>query len=293
MLSERVRQSGEGQIGEPEQGVPDYAPALATTHTAFCDELASAIAQLPLRQGDRVLDVPCGDGFYSALLAQRVGPQGTVVAADHSSDYLEWAKRLTQPASRTHVELAAADAYHLPFADDSFDLVWCAQSLISLDAVPALRELHRLVRPGGTVALLETDDGYHVLLPWPVGLELALQRGLYRACRQRYGNGVKLYPGRRLRRLLGRAGLEPVRSTTYAVSRHAPLGSEDRAFFVDFFRYLRELAWPDLRPAARRRFETLTDPGSRHCLLNRPDFEATYLFMITLGTKRRHRERTS
>jgi ubiquinone/menaquinone biosynthesis C-methylase UbiE len=273
--------------GEPEQGVPDYAADLATLHRAFRDELAAAVARLPLRPGDRVLDVPCGDGFYTALLARRVGPHGVVVGADHSSDYLEWARRLNQPSGQAHFELTAADAYHLPFASASFDLVWCAQSLISLDAVRALAELRRLARPGGAVAVLETDDCHRVVLPWPVGLELALQRGLYRACRARYSDAVKLYQARRLTRVLRAAGLRPWQRLTLSADRQAPLRSEDRAFFVQHFRYLRELALPYLRPTARRHFEALTDPDSARCLLNRPEFAATYLFTVAVGKKPR------
>jgi ubiquinone/menaquinone biosynthesis C-methylase UbiE len=274
-------------VGEPEQGVPNYAAALTTLHRAFRAELAAAVARLPLRPGDRVLDAPCGDGFYSALLARRVGPHGVVVAADHSSAYLEWARRLNRPRPPGHVELTAADAYRLPFADESFDLVWCAQSLISLDAVPALAEARRLVRPGGVVAILETDDFHRVLLPWPVDLELTLQRGLYRACRARYGDAARLYPARRLRGALRAAGLRPWRRATSAADRQAPLRPEDRAFFVQHFQYLRELALPYLARRARRRFEALTDSSSSHYLLNRPDFEATYLFTVSTAKKSR------
>ena len=72
---------------------------------------------------------------------------------------------------------ARADLRHLPIPDDSFDLVWCAQSLYSLpDPVDALRRMARAARPGGIVAVFENDEFHHVLLPWPVEVELALAR---------------------------------------------------------------------------------------------------------------------
>jgi SAM-dependent methyltransferase len=64
----------------------------------------------------------------------------------------------------------------VPFDDDTFDLVWCAQSLCSLpDPFESVRMLRRVVRPGGTLAVLENDTPHHVLLPWSVEGELAVQ----------------------------------------------------------------------------------------------------------------------
>jgi hypothetical protein len=75
--------------------------------------------------------------------------------------------------------------------------------------VRALRELGRVVRPGGQVAVLETDEYHHVLLPWPVGLELAVQRAVREESRVRYGTGNKFAQSRRLRAGFLEAGLTP------------------------------------------------------------------------------------
>jgi SAM-dependent methyltransferase len=268
------------------KGVPPYAGALAALHRAFRTELSRAIADLPLRPGDRVLDCACGDGFYSGCLAERLGPFGEVVAADACGDYLAraragWACREGGP----HLDFVLADAYHLPFAEGSFDLAWCAQSLVSLDPSPALRELARVTRPGGYVAVLENDDFHHVLLPWPVEVELAVQRAFYLSCRARFGDDWTLYRGRRLARTLREAGLVPWRRTTYALDRQAPLSPEDRAFFEQYFGYLRELALPHLSHSEAQAFAELTEPGSSRCLLAQRDFEAAYLFIVAVGRK--------
>jgi SAM-dependent methyltransferase len=292
MLVDEQSPSAPGEGASPDepkglgQGVPPYAGALAALHRAFRRELCRAVADLPLRPGDRVLDCACGDGFYSGCLAGRLGPSGEVVAADTCGDYLARARdRLAPRAGGPARAFVLADAYRLPFAEGSFDLAWCAQSLISLDPPPALRELVRVVRPGGLVALLENDDFHHVLLPWPVELELAVQRAFLRSCRERYGDAWALYRGRRLVRTLREAGLVPWRRRTYALDRHAPLRPVDRAFFEQFFGYLRELSLPHLRPQAARALRALVEPGSDRYLLDRPDFEATYLFTVAVGRK--------
>jgi SAM-dependent methyltransferase len=266
------------------RGVPAYSAAFAALHRAFRTELRRAVAELPLRPGGRVLDCPCGDGFYSGCLAERLGPAGQVVAADACGDYLAQARRALS-AQGPRVQAVLADAYRLPFADGAFDLAWCAQSLISLDPLPALRELRRVVRAGGFVAVLENDDFHHVLLPWPVELELAVQRAFFLSCRERFGDAWALYRGRRLARTLREAALLPWRRTTYAVDRQAPLGADDRAFFAHFLDYLRDLALPHLGAAEARAFAALTDPASPRYLLDEPTFEAAYLFTVAVGGK--------
>src|SRR5262245_57294893 len=119
---------------------PGYDPHLCAFHRAFAPELRQALRGLPLNGSGLVLDVPCGAGWYTRWLARRLADGGRVVAADLSADYLKRAARTVRPVI-DRVGLVQADAYRLPFADGSFDLVWSAQSMISLpDPVAALRE---------------------------------------------------------------------------------------------------------------------------------------------------------
>ena len=68
-------------------GLPDYDPALKAYHEAFEPELEWAVRRYDLRPKARVLDCPCGDGFYTRLFARNM-PGGTLVAADLSPAYL-------------------------------------------------------------------------------------------------------------------------------------------------------------------------------------------------------------
>src|SRR5262245_18814448 len=73
-------------------GLPDYDHALKAYHAAFEPELEGAIRRYALGASARVLDCPCGDGFYAKLFARHMR-SGTLVAADLSSDYVALAKR--------------------------------------------------------------------------------------------------------------------------------------------------------------------------------------------------------
>jgi ubiquinone/menaquinone biosynthesis C-methylase UbiE len=271
----------------PAPGVPAYDGLQDAFHRAFRPELRRVIEDLPLGPAASVLDAPCGDGFYAALLARRLGPGGSLTAADRSRDYLDRARAAVAAAApRADAVFVGADAYRLPFPEASFDLVWCAQSLISLgDPAAAVRELGRVVRPGGCVAVLENDAFHHVLLPWPVELEAALHRAILLGGRRRYGRGGRLHPARKLRQLFAAAGLRPQRKKTYPADRLAPFGDDVRAFLRFHLRSLRSLAADFLPDAQRERFDRLTDEEDPSSLLRREDVELTCLNTLLLGQR--------
>ena len=100
--------------------LPGYAALLAAFHRAFGRELRQLVNGLPLPPDGRVLDLPCGDGFYTACLARRLFPSGSVVAADRSPAFLRAAARtLGRCRKSAPVEFVHADAYHPPFEDES------------------------------------------------------------------------------------------------------------------------------------------------------------------------------
>ena len=71
-----------------DSSLPPYVRQLAELHDAHRKEFKSIIGELPLCPDDRVLDVACGDGFYTALLGDRV-PRGSVTGIDVSTEILE------------------------------------------------------------------------------------------------------------------------------------------------------------------------------------------------------------
>lgn len=264
--------------------VPAYDSAQSAFHQAFRHDLYRLLDRLPLPAGGRVLDVPCGSGFYTRRLAERVAGDGRLIAVDASDSYLQQTgERLAELGSNS-VEVRKADAYALPFAPGTFDLVWCAQSLISLDPAAAVRELSRVVKPDGVVAILEEDEFHYLLLPWPVDLEAALPAALLAASRAKYGSGTKLAPARRLRPLLTDAGFGVVRRFTATADRAAPFDRATVAFLEGHFDHLRELVRPWLPADLQAEFDAATDPDSEQSFLRHPDAEFTCLNAVFLAS---------
>jgi len=115
--------------------------------------------QETVRRGDRVLDACCGTGDL-AIEARRAGAD--VVGLDFSEPMLERARR-KEPA----IEWVRGDVLALPFDDASFDAVTVGFGVRNVDDLAAgLRELRRVLRPGGRVGILEITRPRGVLAPF-------------------------------------------------------------------------------------------------------------------------------
>lgn len=110
-----------------------------------------------LRTGQRVLDVGAGTGLLALTACRRVGPSGKVVALDISKDALRECQRQdAEVAPASPLYLIVGDALHLPFCDAVFDAVMTRSVLIYLeDKAAVIRELHRVLRPGGRASIWE------------------------------------------------------------------------------------------------------------------------------------------
>ncbi|MCV2868706.1 class I SAM-dependent methyltransferase [Defluviimonas sp. WL0002] len=104
------------------------------------------------KAGEDILDLACGTGVVTRQVAKLAPRFGSLTGADHSAEMLEVARTVAIQAGldATWVE---CDAAELPFEDDCFDLAFCQQALQFFpDRPAALRELQRVLKPGGRVA---------------------------------------------------------------------------------------------------------------------------------------------
>lgn len=281
-------ETSEGTGHATEGSLPEYDTRLSGFHGAFVRELQTIVNELPLRPEMRVLDLACGDGFYTRRIAERLGSGGFIAGVDINLAYLSQARvEASRQRGRARIDFLAASFDRLPFPDDTFDLVWCAQSLYSLpDPVIAIGHMARVLRPGGVVVVLENDTLHQVFLPWPVRLELPLRAAELRSFQEGSRNSSKYYVGRRLPAILASAGLEPLRMTTHAFDRQAPLGEAERDLLQGYLEEVSERVAPHLDAALLQELRQLVDPGSPQHLLGQPHLTMTWLNVLAIGRKR-------
>lgn len=163
---------------------PDHSPAYFIDFLEFLDRQEgirkireAAAKHLHLAPGQKVLDLGCGIGGAMFPLAEVTGPHGLAAGVDISKAMIEEAtKRL---AGRSGVEFRVGEACAIPYPDGFFDAARCERVFLYLpDRLEAIREMKRVVKPGGRILLLDMDgrDG-HIHREAEAGAEDDLDRG--------------------------------------------------------------------------------------------------------------------
>jgi arsenite methyltransferase len=181
------------------------APAIVT-------QRARTRAALRVQPGERGLDVGCGPAFLACELGHEVGPSGRIVGLDESPEMLEAARaRIAREGLVERVEVRQGDAGRLDFPDGSFDFITAVQVYLYVrDVEGALAETARVLRPGGRLAVVDTD--------WDSCVWLTADRErLRRVMRGRFGHFAQPHLPPRLPGLLSRTGLSLVHAEAIPV----------------------------------------------------------------------------
>ncbi len=176
------------------------------SHTWRTAENSAAYLLGALRPHMRVLDIGCGPGTITADLAALV-PDGHVTGLDREPGILERARAAAGERGLANVDFAAGDVHALDFPDDTFCVVHAHQVLQHVgDPVRALSEMRRVTRPGGLVAVRDSDYAAMTWYPPSPGMDdwLDLYRRVARA------NGGEPDAGRRLKSWALAAGFTDV-----------------------------------------------------------------------------------
>jgi SAM-dependent methyltransferase len=181
-----------------------------------------------LRPHMRLLDIGCGPGTITADLAELL-PQGHVTGVDAAAGVLDRARATAERRGVTNVTFETADVLRLPYGDAEFCVVHAHQTLQHVgDPVGALREMRRVCRPGGIVAVRDGDYGGTFWYPEVPGMDD--WKDLYR--RVAAANGGTPDAGRRLHAWAREAGFTDVAVSTSNWCYHTP---EERSWWSDLW----------------------------------------------------------
>lgn len=186
-----------------------HAEAVLRSHRWRTAENSAGYLLSRIREDAQILDVGCGPGTITLDLA-RLAKDGAVVGLDRSDAVIGEALAAAEQTDLANVEFTTGDVYALDYAAGTFDVVHAHQVLQHLsEPVAALREMRRVCKPEGFVAVRDSD--YKGFTWWPAVPELDEWLELYRKVAR--SNNAEPDAGRRLKGWALAAGLHVVSST--------------------------------------------------------------------------------
>jgi len=199
------------RVGEAQaRAVATYnaaADAYEDAANSFWDRFGrQTIDRLALERGAKVLDVCCGTGASAIPAAQAVGPEGFVLGIDLAQRLLEIARDKARKSGLQNVEFRAGDMLDMCLPEARFDAVVCVFGIFFVPDMPAaVRELWRVVRPGGQLAI--TTWGPRFFEPGSTAFWDAI-RAVAPHLHKRFHPWDRISDPQSLRRLLAEAGIE-------------------------------------------------------------------------------------
>jgi len=181
--------------------------------------------RMNVQPGSKALDVCCGTADWTIALAEAVGPTGEVAGLDFSQNMLNVGIEKVKGLGLKQVKLIHGNAMELPFPDNSFDYVTIGFGLRNVpDYMQVLKEMHRVVKPGGIAVCLETSQptliGYKQLYYFYFRFIMPLFGKLLAKSYREYAwlhESARDFPGtRELAKMFEQAGFKDVKFKPYS-----------------------------------------------------------------------------
>ena len=256
-------------------------------HRAKEKERRQMVDDLRLRPGDRVLDSASGPGLWSRLFAEKVKPDGRVVALDFSPELLSYARlSLSKDPLGAVIDLVHGEFNLLPFDRGVFDVVFLGNCFCYVDDAVGILERHKdVTRVGGRVISKEFDGGAAVFHPVDPTLTLKVLTGAALALTGG-GETAKFdnFVGRKMHGIFLEAGFRGVSTRSYAIQKVAPLSPATKRYIRSNAEWYGRMAGPYLSEAEQHEWTDAFDPSSGACVLDRPEFYFSMIETVTEGT---------
>ena len=236
------------------------------------------IAALDLPKGSIGLDIGCGIGTQTLMLADAVEPQGHVTGLDIRPEFLEYAREVTvQKGVLDRISFDLGDFNKLPYDDNTFDWIWSSDCI---GYMPPTKQITRVIKPGGSLNIAFWSSEY--LLPGYPQLEAKLRMTTAGMAPFSLNSKPEDHPLRGLNNLQA-VGLTNLKVITFNCSVHAPLSPEIYQAMVDIL----EMRWPNVEDELSSKdfdlYKRLTDPNSPDFILKLPDYYGFYTYSVFRG----------
>ncbi|MCK9486459.1 MAG: methyltransferase domain-containing protein [Dehalococcoidia bacterium] len=271
---DRTRASSTGTVLSAADWLDDHFEACRDAYEAMA-------AAAGFETGSRVIDLGSGTGIFTPLLRRAVGTRGQVAAVDIDLENLRHVRRHDASA-----QALVGSALAIPVRDGAFDGLWAANLTQSLDDAAleaALREMMRVVRPGGLVAIKDVDMAAFRFSPASPFLGPHLAEACATATPVA-AESVGSVRGRDLRRWLHRAGLVDTSQRTFVIEYPGALEGSALRLWGSWLPYLAALAEAKGVPVADlETWRQVASPQDARAFVSRPDFHGSEVQVVALG----------
>ena len=180
MANEENEQRSQGSFWSATEMAEHWQQDVERRRQDFAAATERMLEAAGLQPGDHVLDVAAGTGDQSLLAARIVGPGGSILATDLSAEMLTIAARVAQQEGLTNIITCVMDAEQLDLEDNAFDAVICRLGLMLIPHRElAMREIRRVLKPGGKLAALVWSAPEHnPLFALPLSIVSTYARGM-------------------------------------------------------------------------------------------------------------------
>jgi len=220
MIQDKLSEEHKELVGPAELYERDKVPSM------FLPLAKYFLQQIPLQEGEAVLDVACGTGIVARQVAEIVGAESTIMGVDIEADMIEVARANTPP--NKPITWHVGNVEDMPFLDsDCFDWVVCQQGYQYFhDKIRALREIRRVLKPTGGVAMIIAQPVNQENQPYQWARVMAFSKHVSPEAGEKQKNLVPFYDGSEddLQAQMTKAGFREVRvhNEYFTRNREAP-----------------------------------------------------------------------